>query len=681
MTPDDTTTDASTLSPRTRRAFLGATGTATLAALAGCDENIAGNPTPDGPTPEVTLENVRVVQTVENSALTTGGGRLSDPPLVAGEYVTVMFDVSISHPDNLPETVGLLVSSTPDTPELPATVSLHRDDLKAINNGADAPAVFHARTSISGDGAAPPVFTPDAGTSEVTVKLLHAGIDGDSVTLTEGPNDDFEIGTLDTLRVGFIPIQHRGATDGSLSIDWGDANGGVNHYQRSVASSFEVLRRAFPGQVVGYRHDRPFVARDRTTTNNAATRDAEDALQCLNQVIGWSSFPNGGTILTEDIPRSDAVAMMDATQGGALDGHVVIVPKAAASTNGGYFPAHWSSSPPAGYHYHFNAAVMANEAGTRGDDVWHTHITAQELGHRFAQPVYSGAFRRAGSDRLHAAGDLESTCYDLTDGTYSLVNDWSVADGAFSNGGAGGGSAPTVNSHVSYMSYAGGDHWADSRIQQYFIEGDWATGYSGGSAPAPHEPQRVLAVFGRRREGGLVFEDAATYIGRPGPTTYDPDRDHDATPVDIRLEGPTGEPLATQTVPDRYHGHDGPVNAVSATLAFPTQAVRLVGTREGAVAELNAIVAPLRNEVREMPTRAFRGEEATRERLLELLEEVDALMANREYGAAATRLEEQFLARVDQGVRAYDNFANEFTADQLAALTQRHAERLATIAG
>lgn len=702
MTTHESTDSEPPDRPRTRRAVLGATGTAAAAALAGCHGSSGGS----GPEPKITLKDVRVVQTVEDSNLDDGTRRLSDPPIVAGEYATVMFDLDVEHADKLPSTVKLaLISGQSNVRQ---TVQLSRSDIEAIDRGADAPAVFHRTANSSGPGDPPPVFEMPKGIQKITVVAAHTNpnIRSNGVTLTEGPNGDFEVTTVQTLRVGFIPVKDPGSVLGvthyhggnvvhfhTTDLDWGDENGEAANYERSVRSSFEFLKRAYPGQVVAYRHDSHMVGHIREITN-AATKDAEEALTTLNRIRGRSSFPNGGKILTEDVSKQEAIDLMDADTGGAFDAHVLICPKGTASGNAAYFPAHWGSDPPAGYHYHFNAAVAAHEALAKGDDTSHVHTTAQEIGHRFAQPVYDGKIRRKNKDALHANDDLLSTGYDLTDGSYTLINDWKVPDGKFTPGSVqSSGGNPEVQKYPSYMSYTGKDTWTDSRIHRYLIEGGFQPGYSGGGSPgiAPVgaagtdagaiEVERVIQAFGSVQDGVVRFHDSVAYRARPGGNEYDPDRHDAATPVEMTLQGPGGEALASATVPDRHVGSHGEThNAVAVSLPFPTRGVALVADREGRRSRLNPIVDPIRHALVDVPPEPLVEGEATLSGLLEILQQAAEQMMVREYRGAAETLDEQFVPRVRSGVRDYEPYANQPTGEQLKTIAAHMAERLHTVA-
>jgi hypothetical protein len=684
--------------PQTRRALLTAMGATATSALAGCNQNNQNTPTP---TPDVTLQDVRLVQTVEDSRLNNASGSISDPPLVANEYTTVLFDLSITNPGNLPTTMPVIVSSTPDytnPTNFPVTSQLHKDDAQAIDSGADAPAVFYASQGKNIWDNPPPVFRIPKSVSEITVMIRHVDISGDSVTLTEGPNGDFQIGTLGTLRVGFLPVQDPGGVPNSNKpgVDWGDSNGKAKFYDRSVASSFSFLRRAYPSKIVAYKHGKHMRGNLRSATGPTATMDAVDAKTTLNKISNDSTFPSKGTILTEDVSPSKAVNMMDASQGGGFDVHVLICPQDTASGNQKYFDVHWGGSGPAGYFYgRKNAAVAAHEAQAGMDDNGHVATTAQEIGHYFANPLYSGAFKRTNSDQKHTNGNLVSTGYDLTDGSYTLINDFSVKDGSFNAGPVQTGpNGPTVETHQSYMSYGSQTRWADSRVIEYLIESDYSYSYGGGSAPArgdtdstegglrTQEVQPVVDLFGTPVDGGVDIQSAAAYRATPGSTEYDPEYHTEAEPVDVVLQDPTGEVLHRTTVPDRVQGSHGHTHhpGIAVSLPFPPEGAVVHFDRGGETTRANPIVAPVRFALLNVPVPPFREGEATMNDLLESLRAVDGRMREQQYGDAADILAEEFASGVTDRIQPYEALANEPTPEQLLGLTERMIDRLHVLA-
>lgn len=707
---DDTAADTTDRS--TRRAILGAGSAALTTGLAGCEHTSEGRVDTSGPTPSVTITDARVVQYVENSQLTGSSNSLDDPPIVAGENATVLFDVEAEHVDQLPEEIPYSVIATGANVGEPRF--LYKSDIEAITNGADPAAVFHQRVHSDGDeGGAPPVFEMPANPGTIEITLEHNNVNTNSVTLQAGPNADFEVASKPTLRVGFVELKHAGSTGPRVhghgnqphehtgSVDWGNDNGEATFYRRSADSSMEYFRRVFPGDVVGYRHEDPHVCRFRDYYNWAEKRDAEDSHVTVKKAVGDSTFPNDGTVYEGRLSRSEAIDRLNADQGGGIDVVVQICPQGTVEGHQDYLDAHKRNAFGVCFNDR-NVSVSADEATDAGEDVFHAHISAQEVTHQFARTPYSSPFSRTGNDPEHVDGSMRSIGYDLHDGTFSVLNDWSVADGNFTNGSPQTNSGqPVVSQLTSYMSYVlGQDHWTDSRIHRYLIEGDYGFEYNGGGSPAVDPvggaaaggglgqeggTQPVISVYGSvDDEGRVEVYNAATYLDTPVVTESEEAVPEEATPVEITLEDPEGEPLTRTVVGDRvapthHESTDRDTRSVTASLPFPTEGVSISVVRDGAETRVNPIVAPVRNRLSDVRLDAFVEGTDTFGKLTDTLALVDELMAGGEYDAAATTLAEEFIGGVEDGIDDYEAYANEPRPDDFVELTERLIERLRTI--
>jgi len=696
----------------TRRRVLTGVGAAAVTTLAGCEETV--DPIPEDEQADLTLETVRVVQTVEDSGIRFGGSTLPDPPLVADEYAVVLFDLSITRPENLPDTVPVTVA-TPTT-NFDYTQVLTRADLQAIANGADPAAAFHQTANLDRGGDPPDPQRLPADITEITVDIVESNVDGDSVTLTAGSDGDFQVTTVPPLRVGFIPLQDPGATNSPVyptrsaatdqgdqyttDIDWGDANGDVATYDRSVRSSLTYLRHVYPGPVVAYSHDAadPMVGVIRENWNDGTGKDAARARRALNWIRTFSTFPGNGTIHTDaDYSRTDVVDMLDASEGGAFDVRVMILPRGTHGDHEDYFDAHGMTTT-VGYFWSTGQAVSSLAAETGGDDNDHVQITAQEIAHRYAATPYSGSFAASASDQAHASNSLVSTAYTLQDGTYDLVNDWSITDGSLDilEDLTQSGQLPEIFTQTTYMQpTVGGDGWADARVQAYLIDGSYSPGYSGGtprqSPPAdPASPRHALRSHPRVQP---TFEATATVVDDRvrvrSSTVYDAipqsptDRDGhpDATPVTVTIEDPAGEVLTTATVPDTHRGSHGDRRhgTVAISVPFPDRGVRLRADRDGITTALNPIVHPLRDAVERVPAAAL--ETATdRDRLLADLAVVAAGMDRGDYDRALEALRTFDGRRTTLLAADYATTVSQPGAEQVGVLTERMLARLADLA-
>lgn len=668
--------------------------------------------------PDVTVEDVRLVQTVEESTV-QGGTDIPDPDLVEGEPTVAMFTLqSPSSSPTLPAYLGTTVRLHDFRVQYDeASFDLREGDAAAILGSGDAPAVFHEATRAdtwgygSGSGTYPlrmPVFTVRDDTRKVSVDVATpVGVHVDTAETT-----DVSIPEMAPLRVGFIELRDPGATK-NTDIDFGDANGRAKNYDLSVRSSFRYLQHAFPGQVVAYRHDSPMVGNIKENFESGTDEDAREARTTLNTIRQQSSFPSNGTILTEDVSRQEARDLMDADTGGAFDVTVMILPRGNPQGHQDYFAAH-GMGRFSGYYWGNKKAVGSLELSQGGSNMGHVSTTAQEIGHYFGKSLYSGARARTkpngNTDRMHASGNVRTVGYDLTDGTFRLVTDPGVPNGTFgvdppatdSNGN------PVTTSYASFMSYAGGDKWTDGLIHSELMAGRHTVspdlaGAAGtnpgaaGSVPsavadadadlqeAAASVQPVIEAFGVPGTDGIDFGASVVYDAVPVDAdggTYDPDRHEDARPVEVALRDPAGETLVTATVPDRVHGSHGDLafESVALSLPFPRTAVSLVAIREDVETRLNPIVHPLRVAVAAIPPRGTDNVDANRVALEEALDDADTRMSDGEYGEAASVLDESFRQAVEDGVVGYDAFANQPTGERLLALTDRMVERLVGLA-
>jgi hypothetical protein len=667
--------------------------------------------------PELDIADLRPVQTVEDTAV-EGEASVSDPSIVMDEPAALLFDVE-SDADSPLEPSYLRARILLDRDrrervreEFDIRYGMHSpDDVGRLLSGVPESAVFHEaadkgtwRYGSREWSIAPPLLELSGRNLSATLELTTPI--GNRVARQEiEEGKDFETGGVPTLRVGFIELQDPGVIR-STDIDYGTPFGRAKFYDRSVRSSFEFLRRVFPGQVVAYKHENPTLGNVKELYDDGTGKDAAEARKVLNNICGRSSFPSDGTVLTGDIDRSEAVEMMDAEEGGGLDAHVMILPKGIGKGKQNYFAAH-GMDDTVGYHWSSKQAVGSLEAvggPGNGSDRDHATTTAQEVGHRFAQQLYDGALAQVDDDgdkdSWHAANKLESVGYDLTEGVFSLVTDPQVIDGVFSIDDPrtdDDDDTLVEKSYPSYMSYAGVPTWADSRVHDVLIDGSYTPGYQGpastsgsaGAAAAQRgegtdargEVQPVIEAFGSVGDGGVQFSSSAVHDAIPGDADgdeFDPERHPEATPVEVTLRDPNDETLVTVTVPDRTEGthHQRDHESVAISLPFHEAGVTVVTSRDDERTKLNAVVDPLRDAVGRVPDRGT-GDRSALSAAEETLDEVANLMADDEFGAAADRLDDPFRTAIEDGVRAeYDRFANEPVREEVTALTERMITRL-----
>lgn len=664
--------------------------------------------------PDVTVADARLIQILEDSTV-QGGADIDDPDVVIGEPSAAMFtiDLGSSPSQQLPAFVGTTVSryDFDSTPYATQSFDVPQVDLPALFGSGDAPAVFHEATQQgtwtfgSGSNSYPlrlPVFEPKDNLQKIEIDLYTpVGVHVDTGTI---PKSDIDMSYMAPLRVGFVELQDPGSTK-NTDVDYGDSNGRAINYNISVQSSFEYLERAFPGELVAYRHDVPVVGNIKEDYDSGTDKDASEARAALNRVRQRSRFPNNGTILTTGPSQQEARQLLDPDSGGAFDVTVMILPRKHASGNQNYFAAH-GMGKFVGYWWGNKKAVGSLELKQGGDNMGHISTTAQEIGHYFGQSLYSGARARTkdngNTDQLHASGNIETVGYDMTDGTYRLVTNPGATNGTFDVNAPkkDRNQNPVTSSYTSYMSYTGGDHWGDGLIHQEIINARF-TVPNVADTPERHDAsqrvgdadpvkgfvdelvdvQPVIEAYGAPREDGIDFHSSYVYDTEPVDAdggSYDPDRHDDATPVDVELRDPVGETLVSVTVPDRVHGSqdDRPFQSVAASLPFPRTAISLVATREDVDTTLNPIVQPLRDAVAEIPPRGTNNDPANRTALTQALDDVETRMDEGSYEEAAAVLDESFRGAIDDGVVEYESFANQPRSEDLQRLTDRMVERL-----
>jgi hypothetical protein len=657
------------------------------------------------------IADLRMVQTVEDSTLERDDEQnetIPDPPIVANEPAAALFELDAEFGTRNPAPAYLRAQirvSGPDTPDGDLEFDIRRDDLVEMSSQYNpAAAVFDLARRTQGTWTIGsettdydlglPVFSVGDGGVSVSVDIMTpVGHPVSSGEIEQGT--DFEVASVPTLTVGFIEVQDPGVVK-STDIDYGDANGRAKNYERSVRSSFEYLRRAYPGQVVGYRHDTPMLGHSNEEYDKGDARDARKARKTMNFVQSRPWFPGQGEILAEGVTEQEAVQLMHSKRGGSFDVRVMILPKGTASGNRDYYAAH-GDDDVAGLYWGRKWAVGSLEANQGGGDIWHAGVTAQEIGHRFATDIYDGTFARwdaddGEDDDAHIHEDVHSVGYDLTDGTFTVITAPQVTDGTFSTEGP-----PTkttghdVETYDSYMSYGDPPFWADSKTHGALIDGSFDPTYASSDGDGTHSRddtvQPVIEAFGTIADGLVQFDSSAVYDTVPEDArgeTDDSSHHPEASTVEVTLRDPNGKVLQSATVSDRVgHTHgDGTADSVAVSLPFPADGISLVAKRDGQDTELNAIVDPLLDAVGRLPERGLADDGDALSAARDRLEEVASLMDDGKFGSAADVLDGPFREYIQDGVRAeYDRFASEPVRESVIALTERMIDRLSGLDG
>lgn len=688
--------------PLDRRRFLKYVGTSAVATgLAGCEDT---QPTYTGADPEITLSNVRLVQFVENTHVENGSYSEPDPDLVAGENAAVAFDLSVTGPNKLPDRVGVAVTLTNGGGL--RSFHLTRDDVRRIDGGTDALAVLHGNARDGDHNTDPPVFEVLSGLSEVSVEVapLNPNVVSREVTLTEGANADFRVRTVPRLRVGFMPLWDRDDGD-----NYGDGDGETTGYRETVDRAVRYMRRVYPGEITAYREPNQVVLGKAASGETYVKDDFKNAKTFCESSLANSAISKSvrsGYIVHHEA-GSDLDALNDLLNHG-FDAVVCVVPGDYSSNSAGtdYFDFHYSL--PSGRFYlgmAFDAkrAVGAMETGdARISPVSASVTTAQEVGHLLADEPYDGPAsggrnhplaQRDGTssiDEDHARdtqrdwdGDgtvednlgVESTAFDLTGGTFTLVNGWGFD--ASGNLEATTSTAPTgPDGMASFMSYFDDDSqcWTDARILQFLVDGQYQPGYSGG-------PRQVLSATGEVEGGEVAFGEVRAYTGYPVPgESFDEPADDVAT---VEFVDPAGEVLHAEqvrTTIEQSHAPEPIEGVVSVVAPFPATTVAVRTVVAGEETRLNPIVGSVRDALGRLDEAASDDPGAFREFASGLLDEVAALMRGGEYLAAADAMREVGELAESELRATETRFANVATRADLVDLVEQMVERLETVA-
>ncbi len=444
--------------------------------------------------PDLSLSDVRLVQVVDDTRVVKNGStvrRASNPDPVAGEYTAVLFDVE-GDLDGVGDHAVVTVLREDGR-------GTHADSFRirwgllnrVVNKSAEIRSVMHRLAHNADDSNRPPVFRIREDTEAVTVTIAAAGASTpvDAVTLEAGP--DFQVRSIPPIKVGFVPVQ-----DPDHGDNYGDGQGKCLAYTESVNNAIEYMRRVYPGDLVTYRHHTAIGGTD------DAYEDMKKAWDRLDTTRRFSSFPDAGELRSFTASRDEARRQV---REHGFDVSLMITPGNKLLNFGckDYFSHHFDRdlfglAPGARRH----AVGSLESGGVSSLDVISTITAAHEGAHGLVpdpyegpgshpyaqrddtesdlsldgQPVDTDHARHRGSDLDDDGTDDEpgvvSVAVDLTDGTYSLVEGFSIGGGEFSSHG------PrtslfwlAASDWPSYMSYTWKKKWADARITQGIIDG------------------------------------------------------------------------------------------------------------------------------------------------------------------------------------------------------------------
>lgn len=652
---------------------------------------------PSTPTPweDLTVEDLRLVQTVANTRVEDPAGNVShevdDPDLVAAENAAPVFGLSSTGSLSAAKPMHAIVETDVENRSGRLRSKLSGTDLADLGAPSNDPAaVLHEFAGGRRSENDPVVFDLATDHDSVTVSArAPSGYRYDSDTITEGT--DYEVTTVDPLRVGFISV-----TDPEHGGNYGDSNGRATNYQRTVDVSLQYLHRTYPGPLYAYRHDTDIAGHRKGLFGRGEFLDFGDAQSDLEAAANASSFPSGGEVWGFG---ASAAAAENAISGSGFDAWVLVVPN-------GYWDHHGQDvdglAPGRA-----DRAVGTVEQGFGETDQWIAHVVAQEVGHHFVEKPYeiagpNGNYPLGQRDDENTdkeitgnlVGDVDtdharhqesslddstsgkddpgvvSEAFDLTDGTFTLVEFFTINRNSLSPRDSVGTSAGSLE---SFMSYSGARTWTDAVIHGELVDSGW----SGAPLVGP-----IFSGTGRVEDDDTVSFASMRTLERGKALTEDTD-DGD---VLVEMVAPDGEVLASRRVTDSSEGHHGDdeyEGIVSFQFEFPaaTATLRVThGVESTTETTTNPVVSVLRDAVDRIPDEGYVVAPAdSRGTLQAELDEVAAAMDDGEYSAANDRLAE-FDERASTMVRDdYGALANQPTRTALLELSGRMAARIETL--
>lgn len=655
-------------------------------------QSVTQNPPTSGPiVASPTFSNPRLVQTVANTRVEDNTHVLhhvDDPDLVADENAATVFDLSVTGaPSDVPqwayvdEAVGnrfalgrdsieKLASPTPDSPAVFDRDARQGTVLNLSQHIDDGPTPFRMSINVP---------------QSVSLRMeAPCGYEYDSSTLRKGT--DYSVQQARHLRVGFISVR-----DPDGGSNYGNAGGQAQRYRRSVELAVEYLQLTYPGGVYGYRHYTGFRGARKGVFGRGEFRDHRWARKILEKqrsngnLSGQFYAPGAGET------RADAEATI---KNNGFDVWVMIVPD-------GYYNHHGKDVSGLYAGSNQKAVSVRDRSGMRNDRVV-GEVAAQEIGHFYVKQPYEhagpsypmaqrdekgteGSYAGFALDYDHARHrdsrnfgssgptdrpGLVSEGYDFTDGTFRLVEDFSLDPGSFTPDRHS--PDTSLDPVESYMSYSGDRRWADAWMHQKLID----TSYGA----AKNRNQAIFSGVARVDEDGAVrFDSVDAFHG--GAFTEDTDEGA----VLMEFVTPNGETVLSRRVQPSFEvdTHDGreTVPLMFVQFPFPETAAVLRAEHADVRTRVNPIVRPIREALERIPDRGFDGEPgATRAQLDEQLDGVAALMRDKVYGGASEQLSE-FDAFVAEVVREeYDTLADQPVRSDVLLLSEQMHERLGTLA-
>lgn len=652
------------------------------------DEDLTVEPR-RGRRPAPGLENLRLVQTVEDTRVVANDGsgdvlyEHDDPQLVEGRNTAAVFDLDTSDlssddldalPPKVPFVVTREVQTGDDTAFPSDAFTLDADAIRAVANGHRSIEVVLEQNSDV------PVFElPEQGVlHDVRVEVAPRNDGVASAVEAVDHLNDFGVAETETLRVGFIPV-----ADPDQGGNYGRAGTGRPlDYTGTVEATIDYLRKVYPtADLVAYRHDAAIVGlKNSFFVHFEYGEDAQTARDVLDEQL---PIDDNETIGDGGVPADEG-----------FDETVMIVPARDPSANNGngnqsYIQYH--GIPGQGYHLgkdpHPQTASVVLEAGGLLDRRRVATTAAQEIGHHFTVTPYN----IDGNKVMAQRDDSSLNPFDAIDPWHARHRDsnlrpnkgtdepgvlstgYDLVDGSFTH-------RPEQSSFMSYSNRD--DHeWTDSRFHELLIE--------DGMDPHPPEVDTELVDVPTVLSGSATIDDDGTVrFHKLRKRDGTPMRGGTDEPVRLSVRDGDGAELHGLSLPEEIEtnhaeGDGTTVEGMLFTLAFPETAVSVSAEHDGTTTVVNVYDGLLAGAVESLPDGAF--VRLPDERRTALLEKVEALSRQVDAGAyrgAGRKLRNDLRRSIEQWLADdYETGANQYTKAELLGLIDDLASRLDGLAG
>jgi len=438
------------------------------------------------PPPDVTPSDLRLVQAVEETKVTTSPpNRASQHDMVAGDNTAAVFDPSVGGSGSTSSRFARLPGHVRVETEVHRnggsdvhTTRVGRSDLKEfVTSGDDHRKVWTelARENLGASATTSWSCAPCGGVDDLSVFELPRDVQRVTVSIktpigvslgseTVAAGQDFEVASQPELKVGFIMVEDPGG-----GSNYGSNNAGLpQDYYGHVENCVDYLRSTFPGRLAAYRSGRWWIGGKKrkitknsgflglgSTTVEGMPIDHRNAKKELGKLRSNSRFFKDGDLYTHGMSKAAAKRKI---RNDGFDCVVLVTP----GTDPGNNAAVATPGSPYGSYYDYHQNDKQSDPGntrTLGkmfydhrlavggldyEDPWLDGVgaaatTAQELSHYFIDKPYKGvggsnhpfAQRGSGGQDATVGGNPVDFDHarDLSPGVVSVGYD--LADGTF----------------------------------------------------------------------------------------------------------------------------------------------------------------------------------------------------------------------------------------------------------